>query len=250
MPLRTRGLFVPDDPAAAPYPLSRTKLELFLDCPCCFYLDRRRGLARPEHLGLTLNAAVDVLMKAEFDRYRAAGRPHPLMQAHGINAVPLQHPELAAWRNARTQGVRALHADSQFIVFGGVDDIWVQPNGTLIVVDYKATARRAEVSLEGGWGYSYRRQVEVYAWLLQQCGHRVAPTAYFVYANGRADRPRFDDCLTFRTRLLAHPLELDWIEPALRRARACLLAARPPRPRPGCIFCSYAAARSAVADSQ
>lgn len=36
------------DPASsAPFALSRSKVELFLDCPRCFYLDRRLGVARP-----------------------------------------------------------------------------------------------------------------------------------------------------------------------------------------------------------
>jgi len=38
-------LFKPD--AAAPFLLSRSKVELFADCARCFYLDRRLGIARP-----------------------------------------------------------------------------------------------------------------------------------------------------------------------------------------------------------
>ena len=34
-------LYNPDSPT--PFALSRSKVELFMGCPRCFYLDRRRG---------------------------------------------------------------------------------------------------------------------------------------------------------------------------------------------------------------
>jgi hypothetical protein len=40
------------------FPLSRTKVELFLDCPRCFYLDRRLGIGRPAGFPFNLNSAV------------------------------------------------------------------------------------------------------------------------------------------------------------------------------------------------
>lgn len=48
-----------------PFPLSRTKVELFLDCPRCFYLDRCLGIARPSIPPFNLNSAVDALPKTE-----------------------------------------------------------------------------------------------------------------------------------------------------------------------------------------
>ena len=54
-----------------PFALSRSKVELFMNCPRCFYLDRRLGIARPAGFPFNLNSAVDALLKTEFDRYRA-----------------------------------------------------------------------------------------------------------------------------------------------------------------------------------
>ena len=78
-PQRSRNLFDPASPA--PFKLSRTKLDLFLNCPRCFYLDRRLGVAQPPGFPFSLNSAVDKLLKKEFDAHRAAGTPHPLMKA-------------------------------------------------------------------------------------------------------------------------------------------------------------------------
>src|SRR3989304_1620920 len=83
-----------------PYRVSRTKIQMFLDCPRCFYLDQRLGVRRPSFPSFTLNNAVDHLLKKEFDIHRASQNPHPLMKEYGIDAVPLAHENLDIWRNA------------------------------------------------------------------------------------------------------------------------------------------------------
>ena len=108
-----------DPGSEKPFGLSRTKVELFQDCPRCFYLDRRLGIARPAGFPFNLNAAVDALLKAEFDRYRSEGEPHPLMTGAGINAVPHAHPQLEEWRN-NFRGVRTVHEQSNFELFGAI----------------------------------------------------------------------------------------------------------------------------------
>ncbi len=42
-----------------PFRISRFRMERFLECPRCFYLDRRLGLDRPGMPGWPLNSAVD-----------------------------------------------------------------------------------------------------------------------------------------------------------------------------------------------
>ena len=93
---RTRNLF--DATVDKPFKLSRSEIELFLQCPLCFYLDRRPGVGRVQGPPFTLNTAVDALFKKEFDGYRVRGEPHPLMTAIGVNAIPFAHPELDVWR--------------------------------------------------------------------------------------------------------------------------------------------------------
>ena len=145
----TPKLYHPDSPT--PFALSRSKVELFMDCPRCFYLDRRLGIARPAGFPFNLNSAVDALLKREFDRYRAEGQPHPLMAGGGLRAVPHAHPELEAWRN-NFRGVRTTHAGTNLELFGAIDDLWRDlDTGELMVVDYKATSKTTEVTLDAPW---------------------------------------------------------------------------------------------------
>ena len=126
-----------DPKSDKPFPLSRTKVELFVDCPRCFYLDRRLGIGRPAGFPFNLNSAVDELLKREFDEYRRKGEAHPLMAQAGINAVPHAHPELEAWRS-NFKGVRALHERTNLELFGAIDDLWRDlESGELIVADYE-----------------------------------------------------------------------------------------------------------------
>jgi len=63
MPGRRKKLF--NDAETAPFELSRSKLQLFLECPRCFHLDRRLGFGRPPSFPFTLNNAVDTLLEKE-----------------------------------------------------------------------------------------------------------------------------------------------------------------------------------------
>jgi hypothetical protein len=82
-----------------PTRISRGKLDLFSECPRCFYLDRRLGIKRPSMPGWSLNSAVDNLLKNEFDGYRKRKEPHPLMKKYGIDAIPFQHDDMPIWRD-------------------------------------------------------------------------------------------------------------------------------------------------------
>jgi RecB family exonuclease len=239
---RTKVCFNPR--STVPFAISRTGLELFSSCPRCFYFDKRLGCARPPSLPFTLNNAVDALLKREFDDYRGRRTPHPLMIGAGINALPFLHSDLDKWRDVR-RGIRFLHAASGFDVYGAVDDVWQHADGDLIIVDYKATARAAEVtSLNEDWHLTYKRQIEVYQWLFRQNGFAVSPTAYWVYANGDPTAERFDQTLRFRMTVIPYTGSDDWVEPQIMAARECLMQDAPPPAADECKFCSFAAGRS------
>src|SRR3990167_6764125 len=95
---RTKNLYDPD--STDRYRLSRSKVDLFLECPRCFYLDRRLGVGRPPGYPFTLNDAVDTLLKREFDQHRVEGTVHPLARAFGLKLVPFRHEYIDAWRDS------------------------------------------------------------------------------------------------------------------------------------------------------
>lgn len=235
------------DPASAePFTISRSKIDLFTECPRCSYLDLRLGVKRPSMPGFTLNNAVDELFKREFDAHRTEGTAHPLMKAYGIDAIPFKDERMDEWRDALKRGVKTHHVESNFIVRGGIDDVWRSPDGELIVVDYKATSKKEGPTTKDDLYDSYKRQIEVYQWLFRRNGFRVSPTAYFVYANGNSDAKAFDGRLEFDVRLIPYDGNDAWVEPTLIRMRETLSTDEIPDYGRGtafggkdCEYCTY-----------
>lgn len=243
-PKRTRDLYAPN--SSEPYKISRSKIDLFVDCPRCFYLDRRLGVARPPGYPFTLNNAVDYLLKKEFDIHRANGEKHPLQETYGIDAVPAPHEKLNDWRN-NFVGVRYLHQPTNLLIFGAIDDLWQNSRGEYIVVDYKATSKQEKITeLNKPWQDSYKRQMEVYQWLVRQNGHKVSNTGYFVYCNGKTDKKAFDAKLEFDITLIPYEGNDNWIEKTIGDIKNCLNKNAIPAIGQDCDYCAYRQAVSSI----
>lgn len=232
------------------YKISRSKIELFWQCQRCFWLDAKLKISRPSSPPFNINKAIDELFKKEFDQYRSLGKAHPIMTDNQLKAVPYKHQDLDKWR-ANFVGIATLHKPTNLQVFGAVDDIWVNEKEELIVVDYKATAKSSEVNIDSDWQKSYKRQLEVYQWLLRQNGFKVSDTGYFVYANAKFDLDGFYNKVEFTTKLIEYSGSDSWIEPTLMEIKKCLDS--PTMPVVGqsamggeCEYCLYAKARTAL----
>lgn len=233
---RTYSIYAPG--SKYPYKLSRSRIENYIQCKRCFYIDRRLGVDKPPGFPFTLNSAVDRLLKKEFDIHRANGTGHPLFAHYKVKAVPMAHKLINVWRDAK-QGIQYLHAPTNFLVFGGIDDVWQDEDGKLIVVDYKATAKEAEVNLDAPWQAGYKRQAEIYQWLFRKNGYEVSEIAYFVYCNGRTDRRAFDAKLEFDVKLIPYKGNDSWIDKTLIEMKKLLDANKVPQANPDCDYCLY-----------
>jgi CRISPR/Cas system-associated exonuclease Cas4 (RecB family) len=229
------------------FKLSRSKIELFMQCPRCFWLGERLKIKRPSSPPFRINSAVDELLKKEFDVYRAKSEAHPLMLDNQVKAIPYLHDDLDKWRHNFT-GVSTIHESTNLHIFGAIDDLWVDEKGQLMVVDYKATAKDGEVSIDSDWQIAYKRQMEIYQWLLRQNGFDVSDTGYFVYCNGRLDLDGFNDRIEFRTKIIPYTGNDQWIEPTLTKMKDCLEGVIPEVGTAAmggiCEFCSYSRSRT------
>ena len=221
------------------YKLSRSKVDFFLNCPRCFYMDRRLGIVQPPGFPFNLNSAVDNLLKNEFDYYRNLQKPHPYIERLGLNAIPFQHEKLDKWRH-NFSGVVYQHEALKLHLFGAVDDIWINlDTEELIVVDYKATSKNSEINLDADWQIGYKRQMEFYQYLLRNNDFKVSDTGYFVYCNGIKDKDRFDEKLDFKISLLDYKGNNDWIEETLENLVKLLNKEEIPDYSEECKYCDY-----------
>ncbi|MCX6738266.1 MAG: PD-(D/E)XK nuclease family protein [Candidatus Parcubacteria bacterium] len=234
--LRDYNIFKPGQSGG--FKISRSKIDLFKECPRCFYMDCRLGVSRPPGFPFTLNSAVDKLLKKEFDTHRVAQTSHPLMEEYGIDAVPFQDKRIDEWRDTR-RGIQFVHEPTNLLIMGAIDDIWVNPKGELHIVDYKATSKAGEVNLDADWQIGYKRQMEVYQWLFRQNGFNVSDTGYFVYCNGRTDTEAFDKKIEFNISVIPYKGDDSWVEGAILDIKKCLEKETIPDMASDCDYCNY-----------
>ncbi len=210
-----------------------------MDCPFCFYMDRRLGLRRPGKINYHLNNAVDFLLKKEFDAYRKSGRPHPLMIQEGLRATPYSHDKMEFWREPLRGGLQYLDHTRSFLLTGAPDDLWLNSEMKIHVVDYKATRALTKESLRSGMHKSYERQVEFYTYLLEKMGFPVSLEAFFVVASVKINSQAFDGKLEFDLHLIRHNVNLAWVDKVLTQIRNCLMSDESPLPSANCEYCNY-----------
>lgn len=217
--------------------ISRSKIDLYVECPRCFYLDIKGLAKRPSGPGFSLNSAVDELLKKEFDLLRNEQKPHTLMEKYGIRAIPYRHEDLDKFRHNFT-GVRYSHPNG-ITFFGAVDDLWINENKEIHVVDYKSTSTSAEITLEGEYKEGYKRQIEIYQYLLTKTGFNVSKIGYFVYANARKDLEAFNEKLIFDVKILEYEGNFGWVEQVIEKIDQTLKNDEIPLPNENCKYCEY-----------
>ncbi|MFT4551786.1 MAG: hypothetical protein ACI9S8_000407 [Chlamydiales bacterium] len=239
--------------------VSRSAVESYIKCKACFFSDRVQKIRTPPGFPFTLASSTDYLWKEEFDQFRLARQPHPLMVENNIDAIPFDPDPndpsvLDKWREYSphdpSSGARVTHHGTGLELFGYVDDIWVdRKTGELIVVDYKSTSKDdSKISLGEDWQKSYKRQLEMYQWIFRQMGYKVSDTAYVIYCNGDKTRPEFcfDDengdikgRMEFNLHVLPYVGKTDWIEPTLTEIKALVDSGEKPAPTENCGWCKY-----------
>ena len=237
MAIRSRNIYKPD--SEKPFKLSRSKVDNFVSCKRCFYIDRRLGVGQPPGFPFNINSAVDELLKKEFDQYRVEGKPHPYMKNVDRNLIPYQHEKLDEWRE-NFKGVQYLHEETNFLLTGAVDDLWFDLDSEeVVVVDYKATSKNSDVTIDADWQQGYRRQMDFYQWLLRKNNLKVSDVGYFVYCNGDKQQPAFNNKVHFDVSVLEYKGDDSWIEDTLVDIKKLLDQNSVPDYTEICDYCNY-----------
>lgn len=250
---RHRGIFKPE--RDEPYELSRSKVEKFIRCSACFWLEKARGVKFPSMPGFNLNINTDVLLKRDFSVYRERQEPHPFMIQNGLeHLVPFQHEDMGKWVNAMQFGAanhfNTLHEETNILLGGGLDEVWHnRATDELHIVDYKSTAQGVNgpknkprpINLEGPWKESYKRQMDMYQWVMRGMGYQVSDIGYFVYVDGQhwgidgmLDENPSTATMRFSATLLTYQGNDGWVESALREIKILLQENACPPHSEGC----------------
>ncbi len=239
---RHQGVFNPEHPA--PYELSRGRIENFMRSPARFWLEQAKGVEFPGMPGFNLNTNTDTLLKRDHDQYRGKG-PTPLMKECGLSHLrPFAHEDIEKWEQSLHFGLsprhfNTVHEKTNILFGGGLDDVWENiETGELHIVDYKSTAQLSQSPkplnrdfLEDPWKAAYKRQMDMYQWIMRRKGFNVSNTGFFLYVDGQHigikgmlnKRKVKEATMVFNAEIIPYEGDDSWVEKALIDAKRTLL---------------------------
>lgn len=237
---RHRGKY--DPKRKEPYEISRSRVENFIRCPACFYMQQVEGIKFPDFPGFNINEATDVLLKKHFDRYRSDASTPPFFKTHDLeHLVPFQHENFDKWTQSLHFGAEGrMHTvveELNLKIGGGLDDVWQNiETKELHIVDYKSTSQKSPgrtITLDDPYKAAYKRQMDLYVWVLRRMDFEVSDIGYFLYVDGDrfTDRDFLSDnegLMVFKTTLIPYVVDTSWIGPSLKKIKKTL--DKPARP--------------------
>lgn len=156
--------------------LSPNSLNLFLECPSCFWLEKGLGIKRPPPYPYALNSAVDVLLKQEFDEYRQKGEQHPLLLENDIPAMLFPNQDLLNQWRSNLNGIRHYDHKIGATLFGALDDVLQFEDGNLAPLDYKSTGSQVAKVYD-----RFQLQMDIYTYLLEKNGFNTPRKGYLAF---------------------------------------------------------------------
>ena len=213
-----------------PIQLSPNSLNLYLECPRCFWLDKKMGIKRPPPYPYALNSAVDILLKEEFDSYRAKNQPHPLLLENNIQARLFSNQNLLNQWRSNFSGIRYFDKELGAALFGAVDDVLEFPDGKLAALDYKSTGSRAANIYD-----RFQFQMDAYTFLLEKNGFLTPRKGYLAFYIVDKEKG-FIDRLPFRKELYEIETNPSDIYEIFKDAVQALKLATPPPHNQDCQF--------------
>lgn len=233
---RHRGAYTPENPN--PYELSRSRVDTFLKCKACFWLQQVKGVSPPDMPSFTMNTTTDILLKRDADAVRGKSTL-PIWEKKGLgHLIPFEHEHLENWTNSKHFGLNetmfnTVHQKTNIKFGGGLDDVFLNTQtGQVHIVDYKSTAQGTNspekyvpkpVSLNDSWKISYKRQMDMYIWVASRKGLNVSHIGYFVYVDAQhkdiqgmlTDENPHRAWMQFETSIIPYEADLSWVEPTL-----------------------------------
>jgi len=147
------------------YRLSPSKLNLFRDCPRCFWLATVKKINRPRGPMASIVIKMDSIIKHYFDKYRERGELPPLVCNEVKGCLPKDMPKTL------------YHKENDSVTLMGRPDDYLEIEGGFIVpFDHKTKSKRPESNHP-----AYLLQMDTYSYLLKANGYKTTNKAYLAY---------------------------------------------------------------------
>jgi len=157
--------------------LSPSKLNLFQECPLCFWLHVVKDIHRPEGVFPSLPGGMDNLIKDYFDKYRVLGKMPPEIEGKVQGKLISDQKLLDEWRSiSKESSPKYFDKELNAYLFGALDECFI--NGDYYIpVDYKT---RGYDLKEDSLSF-YQTQLDCYTLLLEAEGYKHLSFGYLIY---------------------------------------------------------------------
>jgi hypothetical protein len=172
-------------PAKKGYKLSPSAINLFLECPRCFWLDKHGIWKRPASIFPSLPSGMDRILKNHFDTFASNKTLPPEICTHEhckelilFGSSSEEKELLDNWRN-NFKGIRYTNSEGHTL-FGAVDNILkliTKDTETLIVLDYKTRGFPVKEDTHT----HYQNQMDTYNFLLRKNGYNTADYTFLLF---------------------------------------------------------------------
>lgn len=204
-------------------------LNLFKECPRCFWLHHHENIKRPQGPFPSLPGGMDLVIKDYFDQYRGSLPPELVGKVDGT--LMEDNALMNIWRNWRT-GLAYNDPTLNAELFGALDECLVI-DGKYAPLDYKT---RGSPPHPGDSERYYQTQLDTYSLMLRANGYPVADHGYLVYYFPK--KVERDGVVHFTVYPVRMGLDANRARNLFEKAVACLRDTAP-RAHTGCIFCDW-----------
>jgi len=157
--------------------LSPSKLNLFQECPLCFWLSEVKKIHRPEGPQSTLPRGMDLLIKKYFDKYREQDKLPPEIDGKVQGKLISDSNLLKQWRsNFRNSEPKYFDKELNAVLFGALDECLIDGE-YYIPVDYKTRG----FDLKPDSLSYYQTQLDCYTLLIEANGLKHLSFGYLIY---------------------------------------------------------------------
>ena len=146
--------------------LSPSTLNIFRDCPRCFWLHINCGIKRPRGAFPSIASGLDSVIKEYFNSYRKEGILPPLLKDNIEGRLISQLPQKLFFNDNSKNA----------LLMGMLDECLILPDDIYAPLDYKT--RR---SFPDNTHPAYQLQMDLYTLLLEKNNYKTNGLAYLLY---------------------------------------------------------------------
>jgi len=215
--------------------LSPSRLNLFLECPLCFWLEHQ-GIHRPKSIFPSLPSGMDLVIKRYFDTYRVKDELPPEIEGKVVGKLLRDEKLLGDWRN-NFKGIKFFDEQSNATLFGAIDDCLIEKDKKgeffMIPVDFKTRG----FALKPDSTSYYQNQLDCYTLLIERNGYKCADFAYLIYFI--PNELKKDGIVQFDIKIEKISVDPSHALKIFRTAVEVLRGPKPPR-HSKCTYCAWA----------